>query len=881
MFRRLLGLNNHRRATVRRKTLAAIAVTTIVLIIALCTLARLFLVQRFSDLEDASMADSVERAEIAIQDEIVQLNKIAADNAVFDETYKFVSKPSVDYIRSNFGSGATSTLARENYQILAFLDLSGHAVATKSYDPAKRLDVDISPSLAAHFSKLDRLVALPLAGSEVTGIVLVKEGPLLVSSQPILTSEGKGPIGGILIMGCYLKRQDLDKAERKTHLSLSVARLDDPQLAPDFALARDHLSSDKSVFVRPLDGETIAGYALFHDIYGKPVIVMKAQMPRTIYRQGRLTLLYLAAALAIGGFVFGTVVALLLDKLLVSRLRTLDEGVAAIAESGDLSARVACGGKDELARFAEAINRMLDSLQLSRSEKRQAEDRYRTFMDNSPLIAAIKDESGRFVYINQPYARIFQTSLEQILGREASNFFSAQTAQQINQHDREVFECGQPRQFEEMIATPDGTERYWFALRFPLPSEGSRRLLGMVALDITARKKAEADLQDAKEAAECAALVKSQFLANMSHEIRTPMNGIIGLTELALATQLNTEQYEHLSLIKFSAESLLGIVNDVLDFSKLEAGKLELSLVELDLQELLADCAGLLRVLAKRKGLPLFLDLPPDLPRYIVGDPMRLRQILLNLLGNAIKFTHTGEVRLSAAMVSRPAAGMILQFTVSDTGVGVPEDKQQAIFERFSQADSSTTRQFGGTGLGLAISSRLVAMMNGRIWVESARPGTRFHFTAEVLECVDKTITAAPAVANARLPPAKLRILIAEDNRINQIVVERFLKARGHSTAIADNGRQAWQMLEQQSFDLLITDVQMPEMDGYELVAAIRARETLTGKRLPILGLTAHGFAHDRERCLAVGMDAYLSKPVRQEELHRTIAELAGLAFAR
>jgi PAS domain S-box-containing protein len=860
----------------------AIAITTVVLIVVLCTISRLFLVQRFADLEEERMADSVERAEIAVQEEIVQLDKVAGDNAVFDETYRFMGHPSEQYLQTNFGSGVTSTLARENYQALAFLDTAAREVATRAYDPATKLDGDISSGLVGHFSKRDKLIALPLSGVPVTGIVLLEEGPMLVSARPILTSESKGPVGGVLLMGCYLKRQDLDGLERKTHLHLSIGRLDDPQLAPDFSFARGHLANESSVFVNPLDGDTIAGYVLFRDIYGKPAFVLKAQMARTIYRQGQLTLLYLAGALAIGGFVFGVLVELLLDRLLVSRLRSLDANVAGIAESGDLAGRVSCEGNDELSRFAEAINRMLDSIQLSQSEKHEAEERYRIFMDNSPLIATIKDDECRYVYINEPYARIFQRTMEEVRGQDAASFYSPEVAEEINQRDRDVLESGEPRQFEQVVFVADGSERTWLTFRFPLPTVGSRQLVGMLALDITARKKAEEELKRAKEAAESAVLVKSHFLANISHEIRTPMNGIIGLTELALATQLDADQHETISMVKFSAESLLGIVNDVLDFSKLEAGKLELDPVDFDLRELLTDCAGLLQVLAKRKGLRLVLDLPPELPRRFVGDPMRLRQILLNLLSNAIKFTREGEVCLSALVRARQGAEVELQFTVADTGMGIPEEKQRVIFERFSQADASTTRQFGGTGLGLAISSRLVGMMNGRIWVESrVGEGSRFHFTAQMVEQAERRASfrreiAAPPLTEDASPG--LKILIAEDNRINQIVVERFLKARGHLVTIVDNGRKALEILERDSFDLLITDVQMPEVDGYETAAAIRKREELTGKRLPILGLTAHGFAHDRELCLAVGMDAYLSKPVRQEELHRVIAELARSA---
>jgi sensor domain CHASE-containing protein len=381
---RLTGRDRQHEVTVRRKTLAAIAITTILLILVLGTISRLFLVQRFADLEEARMAECVEQARIAIQDETVQLEKIAADNSVFDDAYRFMVSPSDAFLRGNFASGPNGNMARLNYQALAFIDTASRIVAAKGYNPATGLDIGISQGLTLHFLMQDKLIALPLAGTTVTGVFLVKEGPMLVSAQPILPSQGQGPVRGVLFMGSYLRRQDLDRIERKIKLTLSVGRLDDPHLASDFAFALHHLTSDSSVFVHPLDDGTIAGYTLFHDIYGTPVIILKAQMPRTIYRQGRLTLLYLVVALAIAGVAFGIVIELLLERLLVSRLSALGSSVREIAKSADPSSRVACEGNDELARFGEAINRMLASLELSQTEKRQAEDRYRAFMDNSP-----------------------------------------------------------------------------------------------------------------------------------------------------------------------------------------------------------------------------------------------------------------------------------------------------------------------------------------------------------------------------------------------------------------------------------------------------------------------------------------------------------------
>ncbi len=523
---------------------------------------------------------------------------------------------------------------------------------------------------------------------------------------------------------------------------------------------------------------------------------------------------------------------------------------------------------------------------------RISEQRLQSILDNARAVIYVKDIDGRYVLVNQLFESLFHVRRIDVVGKTDRDLFPPELADIYQANDQRVLAAGAPLQFEEVAPQDDGAHTYVSTKFLLYDASGVPYAICGISTDITSRKRAEVELRRAKEAAEDANRAKSVFLANMSHEIRTPMNGIIGMSELVLDTPLDPRQREYISLVKESADSLLSVINDVLDFSKVEAGKLELEETDFSLRGSVGDAVRSLEFRARDKELDLTWQIAPDVPDHLIGDSGRLRQVLLNLLGNAIKFTERGGVRVEVAADPPDGEQAMLHFTIIDTGIGIAAEKREVIFEAFEQADSSTTRRFGGSGLGLAISKKLVELMRGRIGVESELGhGSRFHFTARF------TVAAGPVAApRAPLPAADqptadqpapapaggdtraarhLHILLAEDSVVNQKLAVYLLEKWGHRVTVVTTGREAVEAVMGQSFDLVLMDVQMPELDGLQATAAIRRRES-GGRRLPIVAMTAHAMVGDRERCLAAGMDGYLSKPIRARELLEVVEEIVA-----
>ena len=490
------------------------------------------------------------------------------------------------------------------------------------------------------------------------------------------------------------------------------------------------------------------------------------------------------------------------------------------------------------------------------------------------------DPAGIITDVNKQMEALTGCTRDELIGSPCKDYFTdperAEAAIKLVLRDKSVTD------YELTACARDG-KRTVVSYNATTFYDRSRTLKGVFAAarDVTERKRVEAELQLAKADAESASQTKSDFLASMSHEIRTPMNSIMGIADLLAKTPLSPEQEKYVQIFRRAGDNLLNLINDILDLSKVEASQLELERTEFSLNDHLEKVMEMVAARAQEKALTLVCDIAPDVSTNLIGDPTRLQQVLLNLLGNAIKFTTSGEVSLRVTSHGDSRALTALRFTVSDTGIGIPDEKLDRVFERFTQADSSTTRRFGGSGLGLTISRRLVELMGGRIWVESVvGEGSVFAFAVpfEIWTGADRAVTP-PIGADPAAPLPALRILLAEDSPDNCMITLAYLEDTPYQVEIAETGAVACQMFVARHYDLVLMDRQMPVMDGLTATRTIRAWEQQNHRApTPIIALTASALKGDREKCLAAGCTAFLTKPIRQDVLLQAIMDRSRAA---
>ncbi len=637
-------------------------------------------------------------------------------------------------------------------------------------------------------------------------------------------------------------------------------------------------------------------------------IYLKSDLQELYSRTGRFAEIVLIVILA--SFVTAYFLASRLQRVISEPILELARTASAVFHEKDYSLRATKRSEDEIGSLADRFNEMLSQIQTrehalqsahdeleTRVEKRtrqlqeevnerrlterQLEER-KSFLNsviaNSPVGIVATGVDGVVQMCNPAFEKLFRYRQENVYGRSLVDLIATKELRAEVESNQDKVLQGRTAHVVARRRRSDGTLVDVEAFVVPIFADGA--LAGALALylDITDRKRAEAALWQAKESAEAASRAKSEFLANMSHEIRTPMNGIIGMTDLALDTSLTAEQREYLGMVKSSAHSLLTLINDILDFSKIEAGKLELEKIDFQLRPSLGETLKALALRAHSKNLELTWRVDPGVPGFLKGDMGRLRQVLVNLVGNAVKFTERGEIAVDVQKETKDDDGVLLHFRVRDTGIGIPKEKQHMIFDAFTQADSSSTRNYGGTGLGLAITSRLVDLIGGKLWVESEPgQGSTFHFTG-YFGLAENRIQAT------QIPDPEilfgLRVLVVDDNQTNLTILVEMLSAWGLRPDAAASGKIALELLALANrqglpFRLVITDMQMPEMDGCRLSEEIR-RSPDFGK-VPILLLSSSVGQGEAGRCRQLAVASYLMKPVQPSELLDTI--LAALSI--
>jgi len=606
-------------------------------------------------------------------------------------------------------------------------------------------------------------------------------------------------------------------------------------------------------------------------------------------------------------------IGVFIAKLISGPIHNLHKGTEIIGKGG-LDYKVATDSKDEIGQLSRVFDKMTEDLQKTTTsidklnkeinERKRAEEallnseaRIRAIVNTAVDGIITIDEQGIIQSFNPSAERLFGYAAEETIGQNVEILMPSPYREAHRSYIANYLRTGEEKIIgigvEAVARRRDGTA-------FPIDlavSEvylGKQRIFTGIIRDITERKDAEEALQKAKEEAEVANKTKSEFLASMSHEIRTPMNAIIGMADLLSETPLTSEQQQYVQVFGSAGENLLNIINDILDISKVEAGHLDLEEIDFDLGEVVEKTGEIMSLRANEKGLDLACHVVPDVPTGLVGDPVRLRQILVNLIGNAIKFTEKGEVVVEVKIAGQELENAELKkddkdqseiellFSVTDTGIGIPPEKKDVIFDTFTQADVSTTRKHGGTGLGLTISKRLVELMGGRIWVESKQgQGSTFYFTASFKVQTEARRRVQPPPAVTRPAPLEdlrpLRILFVEDSPDNRLLIQSYLKKTPYQLDIAENGQIAVERFISGKYDLVLMDMQMPVMDGYTATREIRKWENQKGvKATPVIALTAYATKEEEQKSLDAGCNAHLVKPIKKANLMEAILEYAS-----
>jgi PAS domain S-box-containing protein len=715
--------------TLRKKILGIISMTIISLILILYVISHIIILESFVSLEEQYTHQHVERVLSALSGELAELNNMAGDWAPWDDTYAFVEGPYDDYVKKNL---IDSTFINLRLNLMLFVHSSGQIVFSKAFDLSNEQEVPVPESLQEHLADNSLLLHHLNQESNSTGIILLPENPMLVASRPILTSEGKGPIRGTLIMGRYLDSIEVERLAEITHLSLTLYRFNSLQLPLDFQKARLSLSEEVPIFIQHLSETSIAGYGLINDIYGKPGLILRIDMPREIYKRGRVSTLYFVSLLLIISLVLGMMILVLVEKIVLSRLAQLNTSVKSIRTNSDLSTRVPVAGKDELASLGSAINGMLETLEQSQSKLRESEERFRKVFEEGQFGIAISNPEFKFEKVNPAFCHMLGYPPEELAAR---TFVDITHPDHIGQDVENIAKLGRGEiafyKTEKRYIRRTGEIIWGSLIVSAIRNEEGTLLYHLVMIeDITERKRAEeevwrlnveleARVQQRTTQLEAMNKELQSFAYVVSHDLKAPLRGISHLADWLAQdyTNMFDEQgKEMLSLLNNRVKRMDNLIDGILEYSRI--GRVMSKDEPLDLDTLLRD------VLDTLSPPPIHVEIAHEFP-VIVGDKIRITQVFQNLIGNAIKFMDKpqGEVKIGCA-----DAGAHWQFSVTDNGPGIELRFHEKIFQIFQTLKPRDEQE--STGIGLSIVKRIVEFYGGTIWVESdVGKGSTFFFT--------------------------------------------------------------------------------------------------------------------------------------------------------
>lgn len=726
--------------TLRKKTLLIIGGTFYALIILLFFISRDVILDSFVELEEQNVRQNVARALNTLSSELSYLDTTVADWAARDDTYAFIEDANNEYIKSNLPD---ETFVGLSLNLIMFIDSSGRTVFSKALDLRTEEEVDIPKDLQRHFSPGSTLLIHSDKDRGTSGIILVNRIPMLVVSRPVLTSEEKGPIRGTVIMGRYLDSTGITLLARRAGLSLSIHSITSLQMPADFQTMRASLLKGNLILVRPLNEQSVAGYALLRDIYYQPALILRVDTPRDIYEQGQAVIAYVIISIVVIGFVFGLVTILLLERQVLSRLAYLSKKVSSIGMSGDLSARISMEGTDELSNVAGTINGMLAALQQSEAELRESEERYRMLAENATDIIWTTDTNMQFTYISPSVEPLLGFTVEELMNKAMPEVFTSESSGiALNSLQEELTRenLGQKSTLKvwtyELDLNRKDSSLVPVEVKFTFLHEPEGKPFGILAMarDVTDRKQAEQRLQELyreeknlRQELQEEINKRVEFTRALVHELKTPITPVITASEL-LAEEIKEEPA--LSLVQSinkGAYNLNQRIDELLDLARGEIGMLSLNVGTVDPIQLLREIVRSTTLVATKNKQTMNLELPESMPS-IPGDSDRLRQVILNLVNNALKFTPEGGKITLRARIDED--NLIIE--AEDTGPGISEADQPWVFEPYRQLGNARAHH-SGLGLGLSLSRMLVELHGGRIWVESQLgKGSKFSFSIPI-----------------------------------------------------------------------------------------------------------------------------------------------------